>query len=265
MPDAVAEYARHRTGENRWALGRFVVPLARWEELIAALPSPTGDTPWALSVLAGPGDVGRVEHVMTSDDRVAIAAIECKTGSVADVERCGGYERLGVEVFVEPAGDLPELDAFLVAVRAVGAAAKVRTGGLTSEAFPTLDAVAGFMRACHRAGVPFKATAGLHHAVRGDYRLTYEADSGRGLMFGFLNVALAAAFTWKGASADVIVGVLDEREQGAFAFDDDGVSWLGERLTTDDLERTRRYFFAGFGACSFREPMTELGLGSPEP
>jgi hypothetical protein len=265
MADAVAGYARHRAEEDRWALGRFVVPLVRWEELLAALPSASGDTTWTLSVLGVPGDVEQVEHVMSSDDRVTIATVECKAGSVADVERCGGYERLDVGVFVEPTGDIPDLDDFLRAVRAIGAAAKVRTGGVTSDAFPTLDEVAGFMRACRRAGVPFKATAGLHHAVRGDYRLTYEADSGRGLMFGFLNVALAAAFTWKGASADVILAALDERDQGAFRFDDTGVSWLGERLTLDDLERSRRSFFAGFGSCSFREPMAELGRGRPEP
>ena len=43
------------------------------------------------------------------------------------------------------------------------------------------------------AGVPFKATAGLHHAIRGEYPLTYAKDSPRGEMFGYLNVFIAAA------------------------------------------------------------------------
>ena len=51
-----------------------------------------------------------------------------------------------------------------------------------------------FLRACTEAGVPFKATAGLHHPLRAEYRLTYAPDSPRGTMFGFLNVFLAAAF-----------------------------------------------------------------------
>lgn len=265
MADAVAEYARQRAGAERWALGRFVVPVLRWEELTAALPLSLDDAPWPLSVLAGPGDVEQVEHLMSSDDRVAVAVVECKAGTVDDIARCGGYRRLGVAVFVEATDASLDVEAFLAAVRAIGAAAKVRTGGITSDAFPTAEALAAFVRACHRAGVPFKATAGLHHAVRGDYRLTYEDGSGRGLMFGFLNVALAAALTWKGASVEVVLRVLDERHPDAFQFDDTGVTWQGERLTREDLEGSRRSFFAGFGSCSFSEPMAELGVGAPEP
>ncbi len=63
-----------------------------------------------------------------------------------------------------------------------GAALKLRTGGLTADAFPTPGALAAGIAAAHAARVPFKATAGLHHPVR-----MYRDEVG-GVMHGFLNV-----------------------------------------------------------------------------
>ena len=59
-----------------------------------------------------------------------------------------------------------------------------------------------FLIACRRHGVTFKATAGLHHAMRGSYPLTYERASESGTMFGFLNVFLAALFVGDGLGAE---------------------------------------------------------------
>ena len=55
--------------------------------------------------------------------------------------------------------------------------AKVRTGGLTPEAFPAPADLARFLYRCAKARVPFKATAGLHHPIRSMQRCTYEPDS----------------------------------------------------------------------------------------
>src|SRR6185503_6096765 len=79
---------------------------------------------------------------------------------------------------------------FIAALAGHSAAAKVRTGGVTPEAFPAPGKLAEFISACHGAGVPFKATAGLHHPVRAEYPLTYEPGCPRGVMHGFLNVFL---------------------------------------------------------------------------
>src|SRR4029453_16093606 len=91
-----------------------------------------------------------------------------------------------------------DLGSRLAILSHAGARAKVRTGGLTEGAFPASHALARFIQSCADAGVPFKATAGLHHPLRGDYRLTYEPGSPHGMMFGFLNVFLAAAFARTG-------------------------------------------------------------------
>jgi hypothetical protein len=147
-----------------------------------------------------------------------------------------------------------------VAVERVGAAAKIRTGGVTADAFPASRDVLSFLRACRTAGIRFKATAGLHHAVRGEYRLTYEPAAPAGTMFGFLNVAMAAAFHWFDHDDATVLAVLEERAPDAFKFTDAGATWRTKRLSRDQLREVRREFFAGFGSCSFAEPMTEVGL-----
>ncbi|HET7190233.1 MAG TPA: hypothetical protein VFI52_18910, partial [Gemmatimonadaceae bacterium] len=52
MPAAAARYAEYRASADAWMLGRFIVPVARLNELAAALPAQP-DTPWTLCVLMG--------------------------------------------------------------------------------------------------------------------------------------------------------------------------------------------------------------------
>jgi len=137
-------------------------------------------------------------------------------------------------------------------IAAHGLRAKIRTGGVTADAFPSAERVAAFMRECAEHGVAFKATAGLHHPIRCVKPLTYEADAPRGTMHGFVNVFLAAALIRHAEE------ILMESEAEAFAFDDDGASWRGHRIATDDLARIRAEFAISFGSCSFEEPVSDL-------
>ena len=139
---------------------------------------------------------------------------------------------------------LPEL-------KARGFRAKIRTGGITEDAFPTPETVASFIRACRSVGIAFKATAGLHHPLRCLRPLTYEPNAAVGTMHGFLNVFLAAAMT-EDAEA-----ILRETDANAFTFDEDGVNWRDRRVTLDELAATRQ-FATSFGSCSFEEPIDDL-------
>jgi hypothetical protein len=100
-----------------------------------------------------------------------------------------------------------------------GATAKIRMGGLTPDAFPPSAGVIRFIRRCIESKVPFKATAGLHHPLRADYRLTYAADSPSGKMFGFLNVFLAAAFMRVGMDDRDALRLLEDGDATAFKCD----------------------------------------------
>jgi hypothetical protein len=140
----------------------------------------------------------------------------------------------------------------------VGARAKVRTGGITPEAFPPAGAIIDFIAACRREAVPFKATAGLHHPMRGEYRFTYEKGSQTGMMYGFLNVFIAAALLYASESKDTALAALEERDASAFIFADDAIQWRGKRIGAEQILASRSEFAISFGSCSFREPVEEL-------
>jgi hypothetical protein len=146
------------------------------------------------------------------------------------------------------------------AIRDAGAGAKIRTGGTSPDAFPSAIQMTRFLMAVTRYGVPFKATAGLHHPWRGQYPLTYEADSERHTMFGFMNVMIATAILRAGGEGETAQAVLEESDASTFERFGDVITWRGERIEFDDLVALRRDGFRGFGSCSFREPVDELAM-----
>ncbi len=266
MPAAVEEYARQRQSEQAWMLGRFVVPVSRLDELERAAERFWGEeegSPWGLSVLV-PGDIAAARDRLESFDRVhgraghaIVEAIERQITTVDDV--APALEAFGdLEVYLEiPYQDDPTL--LMAALARHGGRAKIRSGGITADAFPTPFELARFIVAASRAGVPFKATAGLHHPLRGHYRLTYEPESPTGTMHGFLNVFLASALA---KSAELgpedVEALLSERDPAKFQWTEETVRWHAHELSADALAGARRDFGISYGSCSFREPVEDL-------
>jgi hypothetical protein len=121
-----------------------------------------------------------------------VDTVEMKAGSPGEMDAALAALPAGLAAFVELPRD-GELGGLLATVGRRRASAKLRTGGVVPEAIPHPAEVARFIAACAGAGVSFKATAGLHHAVRGEHPLTYAPGSPRAVMHGFLNVFAAAA------------------------------------------------------------------------
>ena len=265
MDAAVAEYARWRRSPEAWMLGRFVAPASRLVELgrasDAALPAPGAGEPWRVSALVGAdlrGDAARVSSWNVSHSgRAAVDSVELKAASPREAEAALDALPLGVAAFVELPLDA-DLSGVLTTLKRRGARAKIRTGGVLPDAIPEPAAVARFIAACAHERVPFKATAGLHHPVRSDRALTYERDSPRATMHGFLNVFAAAALAREGLSADEVEAVLREDDPAAFRLDEAGLDWRGLGASTAALAAARRDFAVSFGSCSFAEPVAEL-------
>lgn len=269
MRTAAANYGRYRNGESAWALGRFILPASRLLELEAAaeqyVPLNPAVNAWRLSVLAGPelsADLDLVaefnrRHSSAGSRAVRIETLEVKASSVGVVEdtmhRMPGQLPVYFEIPIQE--DPRELVA---AIARLGGRAKVRTGGITREAFPRTADLVRFINACIRAHVPFKATAGLHHPLRAEYRLTYEPDSATGMMFGFLNLFLAAAFLRAGIDHENAARILEETSPEAFSIDERAISWRDHRLGQDALRGAREAVVTSFGSCSFTEPIGEL-------
>jgi hypothetical protein len=269
MAEAVRNYSAYREGEDAWALGRFVVPATRVVEFESAaaplLPRSPSPSPWRVAALIGPDvesdlrtlDQFNCRHAAEGEGAVAADVVEGKAESIETIawllSRMPSHLQAYVEVPI--AGDPARL---IAAIGAAGGRAKVRTGGITADAFPPAADLVRFIRCCLAAGVPFKATAGLHHPLRAEYRLTHEPGSACGTMFGFLNLFLATGFIAAGLDDREAGLLLEEGDRDAFRFDDAGVEWRGRRLDAGALRRARETGMVAFGSCSFIEPLGDL-------
>jgi hypothetical protein len=220
LEDALAEDRAARASPYAPIIGRFVVPSDRLADLPEERP--------ALSVVLRNGDLDRVREAS------GVEAVEQRLDGPrprpADlIASHRALEPLGVETYYELVLDdawRDSVPAAIGSIAALGASVKLRCGG---EFTPSVEQVALVIASCREAGVPFKCTAGLHHAVR------------RGDEHGFLNILAATT-----APAGRLAAVLAEEDPGAL-----------------ELDGADRALFVGFGSCSWREPvddLVELGL-----
>ena len=270
MSAAVAHYAASRAGPDAWMLGRFVVPAARLHELEAAISAlalalaPDGVHGWhgvRLSALLT-GEFGREADVMSAFNARApfgmrIDVAEGRASSPDTVLAMAAAMPDDVMLYCEVAHRDDPM-TMLQAVKSAMVRAKIRTGGVTPDAFPQPSAIVRFLRRCHELDVTAKATAGLHHPLRGEYRLTYDTDAVRGMMYGFLNVFLAAAAIRAGATDAVATAILTTSDAATIDVATDAVTVCGVVLPGAVLAATRGELLVAFGSCSFREPVDEL-------
>jgi len=217
LPDALAEDSRARESAHPELIGRFVVPAA----LLAELP-PEGP---ALSAVLPGVDAAELVH---GDERVEAVELKLASARPRSADLLEAYRTLGplgvetyFELFFEEDGWRDDVPAAIGAIAAVGGRAKLRCGG---ESVPSVEQVALVVACCREAGVPFKATAGLHHAMR------------RGEEHGFLNL-LAAATAPRG---EIAAAVAEEDFEAL------------------ELDEAGREVFVSFGSCSWSEPMDDL-------
>ena len=132
-------------------------------------------------------------------------------------------------------------------------ACKLRTGGVTAQAFPSPLEMTKAICTLREHGACWKATAGLHHPMfHYDIELGVHAP-------GFVNVLAAAVL------ADVrrlpeldVQAILEDENVASFAFDEQGLNWRGQRATVAEIVRSRRRFLLSFGSCSFDDPVSGL-------
>ena len=263
MAGAVHNHASYLAGPHRSMLGRFIIPLGDLSEFEAALArlDSSARSGWRLSVIGSADPAADWDAIQAFNSRQAdarIVSLEAKAGNAAEIARISSALPPILEVWIELAPRAPDLPALFTAVKSAGRGAKLRTGGITPEAFPSAADVGRFLRLGHEAGVVLKTTAGLHHPLRGDYRLTYEPGSQQGRMFGFLNVFLAAALIRQGGADADVLALLEERDARAFTTGTEAIAWRGHRFDVARLADTRKHLCRSFGSCSFTEPVEGL-------
>jgi hypothetical protein len=273
MSNAVRNYAHYRASGAGWMLGRFICPASSLEQFSAAadplLPRDAGAIPWRLSVTGSADLSADLTQVAAFNERhrvcfeecgARVDAIELRVAAIDDVDRIAQAVPADLTAYLEVPLD-GDIAAYIAAIARVGRRAKIRTGGTTADMIPDAARVVRFFSACLEHGVVAKATAGLHHPVRGLYRLTYEADAATGRMYGFLNMALVTALLGSGGSEREALLLLEESDAGAFEFNDLHVAWHGpdetRTFSRDVLQQTRERGMVSFGSCSFTEPVDE--------
>lgn len=246
MDAALARYREARAAERAGVPGvsilthRFLCPVSRLSELRAALARPI-----AVGLILDTDDpataAGKVEEAL-ADPRLAVALLE--------IPPTGTDDGLPAEIptFLEVArGDLDAIER--IAGRAgAGLGVKVRCGGVHADLFPTVDELAAFISACVAARLPFKATAGLHHAVR------YTDEQTGFTHHGFLNLLLAVGTAVSGR-AEEMPEVLSSTDATALA--------TAAQAVDPATARAIRGSLVAYGSCSITTPiddLTELGL-----
>jgi len=254
LPDAVAAHRRHRASRYAPLVGPLLVPASRLAEAAAQL---------------GPDEVLKIGVI--ADGGAAPAGLPALLGALEALHRGAGpvldVRQVEVPVAMRGQDPLPGLRAVLAAdlkadlyaeipltfglvgaldaladARAAGvrAAAKFRTGGLAAELFPTTDDLAAVIVACTERNLPFKCTAGLHHAL-----LHTDRETGF-THHGFLNILVGALAAADGAGPRAVASLLAATDPVRLV--------EPARLAL----RRDRPLWVGFGTCSIAEPLADL-------
>ncbi|HEX7743943.1 MAG TPA: hypothetical protein VF462_01595 [Micromonosporaceae bacterium] len=250
MAHAVAAHRRHRRSWYAGLVGPLLVPAS------AVVDGGLGDAfdaaePLAIGLIGDTGVNRLPDSLAALPDGVRLRQVE------AAVARRGEDPQPGLDGLLDHARRWSDADTYaeipltlglhaaldrLAAERAAGVriAAKFRTGGLAAELFPTPVELAAVICACRDRGLPFKLTAGLHHAVR-------HTDPETGFTHhGYLNVLVAAVAADGGAEVPDLTDVLAVVDPAVLV-----------EAAADALDRTRP-LWVGFGSCSIIEPLTDL-------
>lgn len=246
LHEAVKDHRRHRSAWYADLVGPLLVPASATRQLAELVGGTDG---FAIGLVADTGIAGLRAALDAAPS--AVAQVEIAVAKRGEDPQPGVAALLdllrpsdGLRAYAEVPltfGLLSALDALGDARReGLPVAAKFRTGGLAAELFPTPIELAAVICACRDRELPFKLTAGLHHAIR-------HTDPETGFIHhGFLNVLVATMQAVQGAEvADV----------GATLAITDPVPLIEatRRLLHDD-----RPLWISFGSCSVLEPVQDL-------
>ena len=223
MIDSVINYAAYRNSNYSWMLGRFIVPASRlneFHECAREFVPRESENGWRLSVIVADEIIDTIHTIKNfnaaNGPGLFCDTLEIKAETSGTIENAAASLPANVAAYFEVPLDqrMPDLIATLALA---GQGAKIRTGGLTPEAFPQTRQVVRFVRTCLAANVRFKATAGLHHPIRCFKPLTYEANSPMGTMHGFINLFLMTGFAREGYRPSLLADVMEDEFDEVFS------------------------------------------------
>ncbi|MEY2480169.1 MAG: hypothetical protein QOI04_1096 [Verrucomicrobiota bacterium] len=273
LETALKNHAQYVRSADNWMLGAFILPVEKFEGAAASFSQFDHKHPLRISALGPKAENAKdfrgalqstvaaiksfaAQHV----DLVAINQLEMALPENVDLalltETDAMFGEMKLNVFWETPADAAEETIALLAQhhkknpRVFGY--KLRTGGVTADAFPLSTQIATALIAATRHHVPIKFTAGLHHPVH-QFRKEVETK-----MHGFLNVlgagVLVAEHDWDERQT---IEMLEDEDAASFSFEDTVFAWRDWEVAIDRI-KARRKFVTSFGSCSFDEPREDL-------
>ncbi|MBB6170689.1 hypothetical protein HNR23_000749 [Nocardiopsis mwathae] len=277
MPQAVERHRSDRIVAHPMLTHRFLCPAGRWDELCRRLSDvgwPEGDpeTDDRAAGGGGPGpgerldvglilppEAGATGMLPEPDPRIRVTHCEIPADA-ADIRKAAHLLRsveIGAQartVYFEPRRGPGWLGAVEVLAGARPLGVKVRCGGVRSDLFPSIPELEAFITACRDHDVPFKATAGLHHAAR------HTDPKTRFTHHGYLNLLLATAVAADGGGSAEVRSALAETDERRLARE--------IRALDPAVAERARELFTAYGSCSTGDPVRDAGrlglLGSWE-
>ena len=285
MNEAFRRFLGHLAGDDGWLLARFVCPASRLDELAPLLETTDlAQTPLRIAVLgAGGDDPPSFAEALENDlellrnfnaqleGKAATDVFEVKLPGQGDPSEVVDFtlHHLG-EVAARPPVSFFEVSLLddrqdpVMEAMAVAAAShqiderrraglKIRCGGLDASAVPSVGAVAASIAASLMAGLPLKATQGLHHPIR-----RHDPNLGT-MVHGFLNLFAAAVLVRDHACDEATIHrIVGEEDPEAFALTESTLSWRDLKTGFQGVVDGRTLGMTSFGSCSFTEPRDDL-------
>jgi len=274
LEPALQNYAKYIRESDAWMLSNFILPTQQFATMRGALVQFDRNHPLRISALGSKIETAATFRPALQEGMDAIGKFSAEYADVVSIsqfemllpvdadlaalaEAAAMFGEMKLHVFWEASGEIAEQAIALLAqhnskknTRVFGY--KLRTGGVTADAFPSVAQIGGALIAAARNRVPIKLTAGLHHPVR-QFR-----DEVKAKMHGFLNVlgagVLAAEHDWDEGQ---ISRMLEDENADSFSFDETIFAWREWEIATDRIH-ARRKLITSFGSCSFDEPREDL-------
>ena len=274
LEPALQNQAQYVHDPDAWMLNTFVLPVEKFDAAVENLSLFDREHPLRISAL-GMRTANRDEFLAALEiatekirsfsaehvDFVSVRQLEMPLSQDVDLGLLAKMrsilKSLELQVFWEtPINSAEEAIALVAEYNSQTGAAefgyKLRTGGVTADAFPTSQEIARALVAAARQRVPIKFTAGLHHPIR-QFR-----DEVKTKMHGFLNVlgaaVLAAESQWDEQQTSEM---LEDENSDSFSFHGDFFTSREWKIATVQI-KARRKLVTSFGSCSFDEPREDL-------
>src|SRR5438128_11925311 len=183
LETAVQNHAQYVRSPDAWMLNGFVLPIDQFEAAVPHLASFDKKHPLRVAALGSKdADLKRAGEMIREFTREHIEAVSVVQLEIPAPLRAGGaldvdlaYLRDAREMFTDsklhvfwetPSDSAEETIRLLAELKEPRFGFKLRTGGVTADAFPTSVQIAEALLAATKHHVAIKFTAGLQHPLR---------------------------------------------------------------------------------------------------